>query len=90
MEILSKIAIAFTQGGVWMWAILVLQVVAISIIVERVVALYLRRKPTQLATVGGFEDLIRKGDLEAVNKRPKSWRERIPSAEPFKLGFRRP
>ena len=71
MEILSKIAIAFMQGGLWMWVILLLQVVAVAIIIERVVALYVRRKPTQVAAVAEFEVLIRKGDLQAVKEKTR-------------------
>ena len=71
MGILSKIAIAFTQGGIWMWVILALQIVAIAIIVERVISLYVRRKPTQIAMANEFESMIRRGELKAVEAKAK-------------------
>lgn len=49
-----------------MWFILGLQIVALAIIVERVVALYIRRKPVQRKNVLGFEKGIRQGDLKNV------------------------
>lgn len=68
MEAFSKVAIAFEQGGSWMWAILAMQVVAIAITAERVYSLYFKRKMGELAFVDQFENLIRKGDLsEAIH-----------------------
>ncbi|MCB0357378.1 MAG: MotA/TolQ/ExbB proton channel family protein [Bdellovibrionales bacterium] len=73
MEVFSKIAIAFTQGGAWMWVILVMQIAAIAIIVERYVTLYLKRKTTEMNFANEFESLIRKGELnEALAKARQS------------------
>ncbi len=49
-----------------MWFILALSIVAMGIIAERVVALYIRRKPTQKRNVLNYEKGIRQGDLETV------------------------
>ncbi|MCJ8275737.1 MAG: MotA/TolQ/ExbB proton channel family protein [Bdellovibrionales bacterium] len=49
-----------------MWFILGLQIIAFAIIIERVIALYIRRKPTQRRNVLGFESGIRQGDLKTV------------------------
>jgi biopolymer transport protein ExbB len=49
-----------------MWFILGLQIVAIAIIVERVIALYIKRKPTQKRSVLNFERGIRQGQLAQV------------------------
>ncbi|MCB9027414.1 MAG: MotA/TolQ/ExbB proton channel family protein [Bdellovibrionaceae bacterium] len=73
MEAFSKIAIAFEQGGSWMWAILAMQVVAIAIVVERFFSLYFKRKVTELNFASEFENLIRRGELnEAINLARKS------------------
>lgn len=69
MELFTKIVAAFTQGGLYMWFILCLQVVSIAIIIERVVALYRRRRPTELEFCQQFEVLIRQGDLEGVRSK---------------------
>ncbi len=66
MSFFNSLSQAFTSGGVWMWFILGLQIVALGIILERVVALYVRRKPTQKRNVLNYEKGIRQGDLETV------------------------
>ena len=66
MDLFSKIIAAFTQGGMYMWVILGLQVVSIGIVIERIVALYKKRKPTECNYSSEFEAPIRKGDLKAV------------------------
>ncbi len=59
----------FEEGGFWMLPILAAQVFSIAIIVERVYALYIRRKPMDTAFLGALEDDIKKGNLDtAVNK----------------------
>ena len=66
MEMFSKIVIAFEQGGFWMWPILVTQLVAIAIIVERVYALYFKNKVNQGQFVTQFEEHIRRGDFRPL------------------------
>lgn len=66
MELFSKMAKAFEEGGVFMWAILAIQLVSIAIIIERTYTLYGRRKQNQLAFVAGLEDGIRRGDVDGV------------------------
>lgn len=69
MEIISKISLAFSQGGVWMFVILGLQVVSIAIILERYITLYVKQKSSEVAFANGFEEIIRQGRLEeAKNK----------------------
>ena len=73
MEVFSKVAIAFTQGGAWMWVILALQIVAMAITLERFFTLYLKRKTSELNFANEFEALIRRGDLnEALTKARQS------------------
>ena len=66
MGTLSTIQAAFEHGGTWMYVILTVQVVALSIIVERFVTLYVKKKTDQKALSAVFEKDIRRGDLEAV------------------------
>ncbi|MCB0377069.1 MAG: MotA/TolQ/ExbB proton channel family protein [Bdellovibrionales bacterium] len=49
-----------------MWFILGLQIIAIAIVIERAVALYIKRKPGQKRRVLDFEKSIRQGDLKTV------------------------
>ena len=54
---------AFVSGGLWMWFILGLQITTFAIIIERVRALYLKRKPIQREIVARFENHIKTGDI---------------------------
>lgn len=72
MEVFTKVALAFEQGGFWMWFIFVLQIISFAIIIERVLALYKARKPTQKALALQFEEDIRKGNLEQVLSKAKT------------------
>lgn len=66
MEFFSKIAIAFEEGGFWMFAILSVQIVTLAIIAERSIYLYKRKKTNQMGLALGFEDNIRRGEIDAV------------------------
>lgn len=66
MENLTKIAQAFEHGGFWMWPILLIQVVSIAIIIERAYALFYRRKLDQTSFAMGFEESIRRGEMDNV------------------------
>src|SRR5580698_6638869 len=72
MEIFAKIANAFHQGGIWMYAILVAQIVSIAIIAERIFALYVMRSAHQKAIAKSFEGDIRKGQIERVIARAQN------------------
>jgi biopolymer transport protein ExbB len=54
----------FIDGGFWMWPILGTQIVSIAIIIERAIALYNNRKPTQKDLAKNFEMEIKRGNLE--------------------------
>lgn len=54
-----------------MWAILIIQIVAIAIIVERVIALYVTRKVNQHKFAQKFEADIRHGNISGVLKKAK-------------------
>lgn len=63
---MGAIAEAFSTGGIWMWAILAVQVVSIAIIIERVMALYIMKRPNQTEFAERFERDIRQGDIQNV------------------------
>jgi biopolymer transport protein ExbB len=66
MDFFSSIATSFHHGGFWMWPIAAFQVASIAIIIERTVALYGRRRLGQLKYVAGFEENIRRGEIDRV------------------------
>lgn len=72
MDILTKISVAFSHGGIWMFPILVIQIFAISIMVERAYALFFKRKMNQGQVVMGFEESIRRGEIGSVIEKAKA------------------
>lgn len=66
MEFITQVGIAFEHGRFWMWPIAVFQVLSLAIILERAIALFVARRPTQMKLVAQFEDNIRRGELDAV------------------------
>ena len=69
IEIFHKIAIAFHQGGFWMWFIFVIQIVSFIVIFDRLWSLYIKRNLTQKKIALQFEKDIRLGDLNNVMKK---------------------
>lgn len=65
---MEAIWLAFANGGIWMWLILGLLGVSAAMILERVSALYLKRKPVQRKKLEPFEAKIKSGDLAGVLK----------------------
>lgn len=63
---MEAIITAFTQGGIWMWAILGVQIISVAIILERIIALYMVRSANQAALASQFEREIKSGNLEGV------------------------
>jgi biopolymer transport protein ExbB len=57
---------AFREGGIWMIFIMAAQIVSLAIIVERVFALYIQRKPNQKELAMNFERDIKSGQLDRV------------------------
>jgi biopolymer transport protein ExbB/TolQ len=66
MDLFSKIATAFSHGGFWMWPIMCLQLASLGIVIERVIALFVKRKVDQMATASHYEDSIRRGELKPL------------------------
>lgn len=86
MELLSKISIAFAHGGIWMWAILILQVLSLAIIAERLYALFVKRKANQAQIVAGFEEGIRRGEIDRVIEQAKNLEGQAPVARTILAG----
>ncbi len=62
----GSIANFFTTGGFWMFPIFIAQVVSLAIIAERVIRLYIQRKPNLRQQASLFESDIKKGNLDRV------------------------
>lgn len=86
MEFFTKIALAFEHGGFWMWPILLIQLSSVAIVVERVYALFFRRKLTQSAVALGFEEAIRKGEMDVVVSRAHAMMANNPVARAIAAG----
>lgn len=86
MEFFSNIAVAFQHGGIWMWAIAAFQVISIAIIIERTYALFKARRLNQTEFVAGFEDNIRRGEIDVVINRAQAVREQFPVARAIVAG----
>lgn len=66
LDIVSGISTAFREGGIWMMFIMAAQMASLAIIIERVYALYVARKPNQKQIVQVFESAIKRGQLDQV------------------------
>lgn len=79
MEFLSSLGKAFvSQDAVWMWTILAAQIVSIAIMLERAVALYMKRAPNQKELTKILAADIRSGNLEKALKRAQNMGVRQP------------
>ena len=68
MDFLGSLSEKFNSGGICMWFILGLFILGVVITIERIVALYVKRKPEQKIKVLVFEKGIRQGELDSVLK----------------------
>lgn len=66
MDFFTKISQAFEHGGMWMYVILAIQLFSVAIMIERAIVLFSKKKITQTTLALGFEDDIRRGDIDAV------------------------
>ena len=71
-SLIGFISMAFKDGGVWMWAILVAQIFAVAIVIERVMQLYVLRKRGQKQLAQAIELDIRQGKLDVALARARS------------------
>jgi biopolymer transport protein ExbB len=81
MEFFAKIALAFEHGGFWMYPIMMIQIVSLAIVVERVYALFVKRKVNQMDFIRQVEDPIRRGDIEVVLNKARTESTQYPIAE---------
>ncbi len=72
---LAKIAMAFHEGGFFMYPIMIIQLVSIAIVIERVYFLFVKRKTNNMAFVTQIEDTIRRGDLDQVITKTQAMKE---------------
>jgi biopolymer transport protein ExbB len=86
LELFGKIAIAFQHGGIWMYPILLVQIASIAIIAERVYVLFVTRKLNQRAFVTGFENTIRRGQIEQAIETAKNQQAEYPVARAITAG----
>ncbi len=80
MDTITSLGIAFQHGGIWMWAILLVQLFSIAIIVERAVVLFGKKRIGQGPIAASFEGNIRKGDLDTVIREAKAQETSAPIA----------
>lgn len=80
MEFFLSLGRAFTSSdAMWMWAILAAQVVSMAIIVERGIALFVKRKTNQKNISKMISEDIRSGNLEKALRRS----QQIGTTEPL-------
>jgi biopolymer transport protein ExbB/TolQ len=72
---LAKIAMAFEQGGFFMYPIMIIQLVSVAIIIERVYFLFLKRKTNNIEFVTQMEETIRRGDIDLVIAKTEGMKE---------------
>jgi biopolymer transport protein ExbB len=86
MDVLSKIALAFEHGGFWMYPILMIQLVSIAIMIERTYALYFKKRLDQHKIIAGFEDNVRRGELDLVIQKAQALEATAPIARAIVAG----
>lgn len=77
---IEQLVLAFQKGGLWMWVILLLQLVSIVIIIDRVIFLYFKRKGDQKQYAENFSKLIVQGNLDSVISNTKKDLQKEPLA----------
>jgi len=78
MDFFTKIGMAFEHGGIWIWPILIIQLASFAIILERVYALFIRRKINQAKAAAHLEDHIRRGELDVLIQKATPLENRNP------------
>lgn len=77
---LQSLVEMFSNGGIWMWVILALQVTTIFIMIERAIFLYRTKKVDQYDRAMSYEMDLRKGHLEETVERCSRTEEPIDRA----------
>lgn len=68
MSLITSISHFFTEGGFWMFPILLAQIATFAVIIERGYSLFVLRKVGENRLSRDFEDNVRKGDVEKANQ----------------------
>jgi biopolymer transport protein ExbB len=80
MSFLTSIALAFEHGGFWMYPILALQLFSIAIVIERTYVLFFKYKVNQKDLAAGYEDAIRRGELNLLIQKTEAQQMTSPIA----------
>lgn len=86
INVISSIARAFSDGGIWMFAIMIAQIFSIAIIAERVYALFINRSQNQKTIARDFEDDIKKGRLDLALSKARTLSRNEPVAAVIQAG----
>lgn len=86
MQFFSSLSEAFHHGGAWMYPILAIQVASIVVIIERSLFLFKRRKMGQTQFALGFEQDIRRGDMDTVISKAEAGMAQNPVARAIAAG----
>ncbi|MEY4616451.1 MAG: hypothetical protein RJB66_1411 [Pseudomonadota bacterium] len=86
LQALQNIGQGFIAGGIWMWAILACQIFSMAIIGERIISLYIKRKPNQLRKVMPLEKTIKSGNLETLLDQSKEMKSSDPIGQVALVG----
>jgi biopolymer transport protein ExbB/TolQ len=82
---ITSIANFFAEGGIWMWPILMAQIVSMALIAERIYALYIQRSISARRMVQMFEEDIKRGQVDKVMARAQNMSNK-PLATLAKIG----
>lgn len=86
MEFFANVALAFEHGGIWMYAIMAVQMVSLAIIFERTYALFIKRKMNQTEFVRTVEDPIRRGEIDVALNKARAESDKYPVAQAVAAG----
>ena len=86
MDFITKISQAFEHGGIWMYVILVIQLFSVAIMIERAIVLFGKKKINQTALAVGFEDDIRRGEIDSVINKANNMSATEPVAKAILAG----
>jgi biopolymer transport protein ExbB len=87
INIVTSIAKAFSEGGIWMFAIMAAQIFSVAIIAERVFALFINRSKNQKAIAKDFEEDIKRGRLDLALAKARTLAKSEPVAAVVQAGI---
>lgn len=69
MSLITNITHFFSEGGIWMFPILIAQITTIAVIIERGYSLFVLRKLGDNRLTRDFEDDVRRGEIEKAHQK---------------------